>query len=370
MTQRTNGPDIVASAACGRLDRRQFHRLLVGAGLMPIALPILAAPAAAEVNLTVYDWTGYEDPSLHPEFAAKYGGEPQFSVYADEEEALAKMRGGFRVDVSHPCSANVQRWRDAGVIKPIDTARIPRWKDILPQLLKVNGIERDGQTWAMPWDWGYSVIGYNTDELKVDAPTFDLLLAPETAGKVAMNAQFDVALAVAAVIGGFADLFKPTPAEMERLPDLWRRLVGQSRLLWNDRTEAEQAFASGEAVIGYLWFDSVRTLRSQGVPIAVVPPLLTWVCGYALNADAPGSEDQAYDFLNALLDPAAGKVLIEWGYGHANRESFALADPSIVKELGFGDIDAFFAQGRFFDEVDKANRNALIELWNKAQAGL
>jgi putative spermidine/putrescine transport system substrate-binding protein/spermidine/putrescine transport system substrate-binding protein len=127
-----------------------------------------------------------------------------------------------------------------------------------------------------------------------------------------MNAQFDVALAVAAVIGGFADLLKPTPAEMEQLPDLWTRLVAQSRLLWNDRAEAEQAFASGEAVIGFLWSDSVRTLRSQGIPIAIAPPLLTWVCGYALNADAPGSEEQAYDFLNALLDPMGGKVLIEW----------------------------------------------------------
>jgi putative spermidine/putrescine transport system substrate-binding protein/spermidine/putrescine transport system substrate-binding protein len=222
----------------------------------------------------------------------------------------------------------------------------------------------------MPWDWGYSIVGYNSDKLKLDNPTFDLLLAPETAGKVAMNAQFDVAIAVAGVLGGFADPFNPTPAEMEQLPDLWGRLVKQSRMLWNDRVEVEQAFASGEVVAGYLWADSVRTLRGQGIPIAVAPPLLTWVCGYALAADAPGSEDQAYDFLNALLDPAAGKVLIEWGYGHSNRESFGLADPAVVKELGFDDIDGFFAQGRFFDEVNKDNRDNLIALWNKVQAGL
>lgn len=352
------------------IGRRDFNRILAGTGLVGVAMPLLSRRStAADVDLTVYDWTGYEDPSLHPEFSTKYGAEPEFALFGDEEEALTKMRGGYNVDISHPCSANIQRWRDAGVTKPIDTSRIPRWNDILPQLRGINGFEKDGEIWAMPWDWGYSVIAYNPELLSSDNPSFNMMIDPAAKGRVAMNSQFDVAIMVAGVIGGFSDLFNPTESEIEQLPGLWRQLLDNSRILWTDRSEVEQAFASGEVSIGYLWSDSINTLRGQGIPIEVVPPNLTWACGYALNTAAPGSEDQAYEFLDALLDPAAGKVLIEWGYGHSNRESFNVADPAAVAALGMGDIDEFFANGRFFDVVNRENRDRLIAMWSEAQAG-
>jgi hypothetical protein len=34
-----------------------------------------------------------------------------------------------------------------------------------------------------------------------------------------------------------------------------------------------------------------------------------------------------------------------------------------------GDIDEFFANGRFFDVVDRDNRDRLIAMWSEAQAG-
>ena len=43
----------------------------------------------------------------------------------------------------------------------------------------------------------------------------------------------------------------------------------------------------------------------------------TWVCGYTLMKDAPGSEQKAYDFLDAWLDDASGAYMVtEWGYGN------------------------------------------------------
>ncbi len=366
----TMKPDeLIRHIANREIGRRDFNRILAGVGLSSVLVPLLPRKgAAAEVDLTVFDWTGYEDPSLHPQFTAAYGADPEFALFADEEEALSKMLAGFNVDVSHPCSANIQRWREAGVIRPIDTTRIPRWSNILPQLLGINGFVKDGETWAMPWDWGYSVIAYNPELLPSADPNFALLADPATEGKVAMNSQFDVAIMVAGVIGGFSDPFNPTEDEIAQLPELWGRILGNSRMLWTDRTEVEQAFASGEVVIGYLWSDSINTLRGQGIPIEVVPPNLTWACGYALNNNAPGSEDQAYEFLDALLDPVAGKVLIEWGYGHSNRESFQIADPAAVAALGMGDIDEFFANGMFFDVVNRENRDRLIAMWSEAQA--
>ncbi|OWK19341.1 hypothetical protein AJ88_45290 [Mesorhizobium amorphae CCBAU 01583] len=46
-----------------------------------------AAYALAEGggDLVVFDWSGYEDSLLHPEYAAKYGAEPTFAFFGDED---------------------------------------------------------------------------------------------------------------------------------------------------------------------------------------------------------------------------------------------------------------------------------------------
>ena len=90
------------------------------------------------------------------------------------------------------------------MIKPIDTTRIERWSKIIPELLTFKGVQHDGQSWFMPWDWGYSAIAYRPDRLQVQNPTFALMIDPQTAGKVGMNQQFDVALAVGGEIADSA----------------------------------------------------------------------------------------------------------------------------------------------------------------------
>lgn len=295
---------------------------------------------------------------------------PDFAFFADEEQALSKLRAGFQADVAHPCTASTNRWRAAGMIKPIEWARISRWGEIIPQLPRFKGVQADGQTWFMPWDWGYSAIAYRSDLLTLAQPDFGVMLDPASKGKVGMNAQFDVALAVAGEIGGFADLFDPTEAEMERLPDLWRRLIDNTRFLWNDPTEIENAMANGEVTLAYLWGGSVKSLRDQGIPLEIIDPVLTWACGYCLTTGGQGDEGLAYAYLDALLDPAAGQALIDWGYGHANRGSFEQADPALLASLGLGDIEGLFARGKVFDEVPAAKRDRLIGAWAEAQARL
>ena len=81
------------------------------------------APGAAQTPLTVLDWPGYEDPALNPDYPAERG-EPQYTFFADEDEAFEKLRSGFKADISHPCATNVVKWRDAGLLQPIDTSKL------------------------------------------------------------------------------------------------------------------------------------------------------------------------------------------------------------------------------------------------------
>jgi len=363
-----NPKDVVRRVRQGELSRREFASLLAAAGI-GVAVGGSARGASAASKLLVFEWAGYEDPMFYPEYLAGHEA-PSYAFFGGEEEALQKLLAGFEADITHPCTANINRWREAGVIRPIDTARIARWPEIIPKLLTFKGVEHDGKTWFMPWDWGYSVVAYRPDLLPADKPTFELMLDPRAEGKVGMNQQFDVALAVAGEIAGFADLFNPTDAEAAKLPAIWKQLVKNSRFLWSDSTEIENAVANGEVAIAYLWGSSVKSLREQGIQLEIIPPVLPWACGLVLNTSGTADDDLAYEYLNALLDPEGGKNLLGWGYGHANGKSFELADPAVLESLGFSDVDTLFAQGKVFDEVAPDRRDQLIEAWEEAQAGL
>ena len=100
------------------------------AGTMALAFAGIAR--AADADVTVFDWSGYEAPDFHPDYVTKYGDSPTFAFFGDEDEAFEKLRSGFKADLAHPCSQSVVKWREAGLLQPLDTSKIAGWNDLLP----------------------------------------------------------------------------------------------------------------------------------------------------------------------------------------------------------------------------------------------
>jgi spermidine/putrescine transport system substrate-binding protein len=87
-------------------------------------------------------------------------------------------------------------------------------------------------------------------------------------------------------------------------------------------------------------------------------------------ADAPGSEDAAYDFIEAILSPESGRFMIdEYGYGHANAKSFDLVSAERLDALGISSPKALFSQGKLFDEIAPDIREKLITMFEEVKAG-
>lgn len=107
-------------------------RRLALAAVITVGAGGACALAEAGGDLVVFDWSGYEDPLLHEGYTGKYGAEPTFSFFGDEDEAFEKMRAGFKADIAHPCSQSVVKWREAGLLQPLDTSRIAGWKASIP----------------------------------------------------------------------------------------------------------------------------------------------------------------------------------------------------------------------------------------------
>jgi spermidine/putrescine transport system substrate-binding protein len=327
--------EFIDRMAEGTLSRRRFSQVLAAAGLT--AVTVVARQAQAEEQAIYFTWSGYDDPGFFPGYVKKHGANPNMPIFADEEEALQKMRGGAVYDVVHPCNSTIVRWLDAGVIQEIDTSRLSNWPDVFDSLKAFEGTQRDGKNYFVPVDWGNTSIIYRPDLVDIKEESWTLMWDERYAGKLAMGASGEETVAIAAIVAKAADPFHLTDAEMAKVKDLLLKQKPLLRFYWDSNTTVEQGLASGELVAATGWNSSAVTLKGQGIAVKFMNPkegILTYCCGLVLAKGAP-HPDAAYDLLDAMIAPDAGKWLIETqGYGHSNRKAFEQVDEKILAERG------------------------------------
>lgn len=355
----------------GALTRRQMMTALASAGIVAMTYP---RAARADIDLTVFTWAGYDDPMFHQPFIKKNGASPNFSIFGEGEEGLQKLRSGFEADIAHPCTSYVSRWNDAGVLRPLDTSKVEQWNEIFPRFREIPGVVIGSDYFNVPFDWGNESILYRTDLVEGSTDSIALLTDPKYQGKLAMYDSSESMGAVSGVLSGAKDPFALSDAEIEAAKGVMKQINANMRFYWTDATQITQALASGEIVGAWAWNAAVVDLKKQGVPIAYMRPkegIFTWVCGMSLLKNHTGSEDLAYDYINAMLDAETGKTLIEqYGYGHSNQQSFAKVAPERLEELGIANADKLLAESRVYTPTPPETKEKLIKIFDEVKAGL
>jgi spermidine/putrescine transport system substrate-binding protein len=373
---RRRAEGFVLDFAAGRVDRRRFMRTLAAAGVGLGTMTLRQRLAAAKPNLTYFTWAEYDNPIFHNAYVTANGGTPNYAIFADDEEALQRVRNGYRADVGHPCTSNVVRWHDAGILKPIDTSRLENWPDVFDGFKTVAGVQIDGKTFHVPWEWGNSSIAYRPDKVEITEESFGLLLDERYKGKMSSFDNSEEVPIISAILAGAKNPFALTEDEYPKVEEIMTRLNANMRFYWTDTTEMQQALASGEIVAATAWNDVVKTMGDQGVPIKYMTPkegILTWVCGMVLFKDGPGDEGQAYEFMDAMLSTESGVALMEnFYYGHSNRKTLAVADPELVTGLALDKAEERIGDPKthFFQPQPNEQRERLIAMFEKVKAGL
>ncbi len=333
--------DQLGSMREGKLSRRAFTQSLVAAGVGMVAVPMAGrkALAAPEDQATYFTWGGYDIPELFGPYQAKHGELPNFAIFGASEEALTKIRGGFVVDVSHPCNQALPRWVATELFQPVQTAMLSNWGDVMPELVGLQGNDADGgNVWMAPFDWGQTSITYRTDLFEVEGEeSWDMLWDERYSGRLGSLAAGADAWWCGAIKAGvdFADI--DTPEAFDKIAEAMRAQRPLIRTYTDDTTTLEQALSSGEMVAAMTWNSSATLLKSEGVPVKFASPkegALTWVCGLMIHKDAP-KLDRAHDVIDSLLSVETGKFMInDYGYGHSNIKSFELFDEETLAGLG------------------------------------
>ncbi len=367
------------TSQCGQtsevIGRREMLRGAAAAGLAWASVALVSRPLLAAEDLLVFDFTGYEIPELHRPYIEKYGASPAFSTYADGDEAFLKIQGGFQADLVHAGNFDVHRFRDAGLLQPWDTARLVNWPDVFPVLANSAGNVHDGKQWLIPTDWGINSVLYRTDLVDIEEESWNLLWDERYAGKLAYGTEMYPAIAGAALALGIADPFHATDEQFEQIRAKLAEQRPLLRFYWSDPTVLEQAIASGEVVAAWAWSASYPTLKSQGVPVKyMVQPkegVSSWVAGFARLADAPGKEQNAYDYVDAWLAPETGKWMIEnYGYGHGNRKAFDLVAPEVLEDKGLGAPDKILANSLPNQAMTPDLHQRYVTMYEEVRAGL
>ena len=356
-----------------KLTNHRSVKALVLPGIA-VALSLLSSCQQAETtsaSLHLLEWNGYQYPEYYPEYMAKYGRPPEFTFFDHAENAMQRMRTGYQVDLVHLCTGEMSEARDSGIIRPLDTSRIPRWNEITPTLLGLPDVQMDGEYWIVPWEWGFSTVAYNPETIEVENPTYEIFIDPRFKGKTALPSDIRVNMIIAGVIGGWADPLDPTEEEMEAAPEIFTRMFENARFVWTDSTQLEQAWAAGDVGISYIYGSATRRMNEEGLTNVIVDPLMTWMCGLSLSTNGTGSEDEAYDYINAMLDPVGGAAMFDtYGYGHGNANTVKLIDPDLVVGTGIDNPSETYARGVFSKAIPPAKKPKLFQLWYEAQAGL
>ncbi|GIT91901.1 polyamine ABC transporter substrate-binding protein [Jannaschia pagri] len=306
------------------------------------AATLLALPATAD--MVVFDYAGFEDPAFHGPYIEKHGSSPDFAFFGDEEEAFQKLSSGFKADVTHICAGSVTKFVDSGIVEPWDVSQIPEWANLSTDLTG-RAVTATEDVYFLPVDYGSTAIAYNADEVPAeDVASLDVFLNPKYQGRMTLPDNVDDAYALAYLATGVTDWSTATTEQFEAASDWLRQAHVNLRTYWTDPAELSQLLASGEVLVSWAWNETLPTMADEGFPIGfqreATEGSSLWLCGYVNMVEGTGDEALAYDYINAILDPASTVPLLEAGYGQSNAAAMVSQGEDALTASGLGTISA------------------------------
>jgi len=300
-------------------------------------LALSGAARAADTDLLVLDWAGWEIDGALAGYVAKHGEHPTYSFFGDDDEAFQKVNSGFRADVVHPCSPSVPRYRDAGLIEPWDTSKIAAFADIDPRMYASPFLKDDGGLWFLPLDQAYAAIAYNTEQVPAeDIATLQVFTDPKYAGRISLPDSNDDVWSLAFLATGVTKWEDVTDEQFMAAADWLRAVHPNVRAYWSDPAEMTQLMASGEVLVRWSWNDGVVLLQEEGYPVGFnrspKEGSATFFCGLVNMKDGPGNEENVYDWVNSLQsDEGAAAVVDAIGYASSNLKAMSKLSPDDLK---------------------------------------
>lgn len=221
-------------------------------------------------ELNILCWEQYADESVVKPFEEKYNCKVNATFFTSSDDLLAKLKagGGDTYDVISPSGDMAGYLVDAGMAEPIDTSHISSWKDI-PDVFKLDDMEKDGQIYGIPYLWGPDYVMYNADVITQPIKSWKELWDSKYSGRLALHDDVSNIYMIG-LLEGLTKTDKSALYNMseDQLADAQSQLTTLNksvRKYWSAGGELEDLFMNGEVDIAVGWPSTLKNLQDQGM---------------------------------------------------------------------------------------------------------
>lgn len=259
-------------------------------------------------ELHVYNWSEYIDPEIYEDFEKEFGVKVIEDTFASNEDLLAKLQAGAAgYDVIVPSDYMVDIMINLDLLAPLNYDNIPNFKNIGATFL--NPPYDPDNKYSVPYQWGTSGIGYDSEVLAEPPDSWAYLFDPQVAGpyagQISMLNDGRETIGAALKYLGYS-LNTTNEQELEEAKQL---LIQQKAWLKAYDAEAfEDMLASGETVLahGYSGDFFQAAVEAEQVWYAIPKEGATiWADNLAIPKTA-NSQYTAEVFINYVLRPEVG----------------------------------------------------------------
>ena len=330
----------------------------------------LTVTATYADEIRVLNWQGYGTDAdwAVKAFTEATGNTVVHEYFTSEQEMLTKLRtnpGAYDVVLIN--SAFTAQAQSEGLIAPLDSSKIPNFKDVTPSFASNPDLNPTGKLYGMPWTWGLTSVAVNNADFPTVPTSLATLWDPAFKGRVSIRDDGLEAVQFTAMALG---------QDMNNITDLaavkakLKALMPQIKTYWSSENDWNQSMAAGDFAIATYWSGSASRSISKGLPITFVVPkegAIGWLDGLSIPATSR-HQDAAYAFLNWMIDPA---FYTKWDAEGAPATSNAVA-AAALPETSFnrkvlGD-PAVVAKVQFMKPVSDAKRAEYLALWQELKA--
>lgn len=358
-----------------KMNRRHALKT-VAAATATICSPALLRKAWAAETITLLTWETYHDDPWIEEWGKANNVEVKAIRIGSEDELFSKpFSGAVKPDVLYVETGSLRRFKDGGLIVPMDVGKMPNTSNISPNLDWKKFTTLDGGILGVPYNWGTQPLMFNADVIKPEPTSWAALWDKTYEGKVNMFDDCTISFPMIALYIGAKDPFNLTEDEFTKCENALRALRSQVRVIATGFDDASTIYAAGDAVIGYCQNVSVVTsLQKKGKNFKYTLPkegTPTWIdCA---SVSKQGDRPIVYKFLNDNLSAAWQGRFIK-----ASSNNGVLS-PETARKTGLSDellkvtniLDSedpeFWKKLVIFQKPENLDRR--LQIWNDFKAG-
>ncbi|MET1076927.1 MAG: polyamine ABC transporter substrate-binding protein [Pseudomonas sp.] len=363
----------------------RLHHLL---GFACCGLGLLGSVAQAdERELKVYNWFDYITPQTLEQFKRDSQIKLTYDIFDTNEALEAKLlTGNSGYDLVVPSNVFLGKQIEAGVFQTLDRSKLPNWRHLDPQLMKLIEANDPGNQHAVPYMYGTVLIGFNpakvTAALGEDAPvdSWDLIFKEENISKlkqcgVALLDSPSEILPVALQQLGLPPS-SPEPEDYAKAEALMLKIRPYITYFHSSKYMADIANGDICVAVGYSgsFSQAANNARqaNNGVTVDMRLPkegAPIWFDMMAIPKDAKNVEE-AHAFIDFLLQPAVIAPISDFvGYPNPNQDATPLVAEAIRNNPNLYPTAAALKTLYTLKPLPRAAERARTRAWSRIKTG-